>query len=93
MDNLLSFQGVSPHKIRVYHPKSFEDAEEAINTMRTDDMLLVNLVAVKPTLAQRLADYFAGSTFALSGEYIEIGKKVFLLAPPSFSVKRMMASA
>ncbi|WP_261892044.1 cell division protein SepF [Acaryochloris marina] len=74
MDNFLPFQGISLHKIRVYHPKSFEDAEEAINTMRTDDMLLVNLVAVKPTLAQRLADYFAGSTFALSGEYIEIGK-------------------
>ena len=54
MDNFLPFQGISPPKIRVYHPKSFEDAEEAINMMKTDDMLLVNLVALESRLAQRL---------------------------------------
>lgn len=93
MDNLLPFQGISPHKIRVFHPKSFEDAEEAINAMKTDDMLLVNLAALESKLAQRLTDYLAGSTFALSGERMEIGRGVFLFAPPSFSITKMMASA
>ncbi|UJB72498.1 cell division protein SepF (plasmid) [Acaryochloris sp. 'Moss Beach'] len=40
-----------------------------------------------------LIDYLAGSTFSLSGESTEIGKGVFLLAPPSFSITRMMAHA
>ena len=93
MDNLLPFQGISPHKIHVCHPKSFEDAEDAINTMKADDMLLVNLAALESKLAQRLTDYLAGSTFALSGEHMEIGKGVFLFAPPSFSITKMMASA
>ncbi|MGR3279808.1 cell division protein SepF [Acaryochloris marina NIES-2412] len=93
MDNLLPFQAISPYKIRVFHPKSFEDAEEAINAMKTDDMLLLNVATLESRLAQRLIDYLAGSTFALSGESTEIGKGVFLLAPPSFSITRMMASA
>ena len=93
MDNLLPFQAISPHKIRVFHPKSFEDAEEAINMMKTDDMVLVNLAALENKLAQRLTDYLAGSTFAISGERMEIGRGVFLFAPPSFSITRMMAPA
>ena len=92
MDNLLPFQAISPHKIRVFHPQSFEDAQEAINVMKTDDMLLVNLAALENKLAQRLTDYLAGSTFALSGERMEIGRGVFLFAPPSFLISRMMAS-
>ncbi|WP_262562508.1 cell division protein SepF [Acaryochloris sp. CCMEE 5410] len=93
MDNLLPFGGLSPHKIWVCHPKSFEDAKDAINMMRADDMLLVNLATLESNLAQRLTDYFAGSTFAISGEHMEIGKGVFLFAPPSFSVRKIVASA
>ncbi|MGR3280200.1 cell division protein SepF [Acaryochloris marina NIES-2412] len=44
-------------------------------------------------LAQRLTDYLAGSTFVISGERMEIGRGIFLFAPPSFSITRMMASA
>ncbi|WP_236619173.1 cell division protein SepF [Acaryochloris sp. CCMEE 5410] len=93
MDNLLPFGGLSPHKIRVCCPKSFEDAEEAINAIKADDMLLVNLAALESKLAQRLTDYIAGSTFALSGERMEIGKGVFLFAPPTFSIRKIVASA
>lgn len=92
MDNLLPFQGVSPHKIRVCHPQSFQEAEEAINAMRADGVLLVNLATLESKLAQRLTDYLTGSTYALSGEHTEIGQGVFLFAPPSFSITRMMAA-
>lgn len=93
MDNLLPFGGLSPHKIRVFHPQSFEEAQKAILAMKADDMLLVNLATVESKLAQRLTDYLAGSTFALSGERMEVGKGVFLFAPSSFSVRKIVASA
>lgn len=93
MNNPLPFRGISPNKIRVLQPKTFEEAQEAIILMKLDDMLLVNLTTLESKLAQRLVDYLSGSAFALSGEYIEIGKGVFLLAPPSFSITRMMVPA
>lgn len=90
MNNLLPFRRVSPNKICVCHPKSFEDAEEAINMMKADDMLLVSLATLESRLAQRLTDYLAGSTIALSGERMEIGQGVFLFAPQTFSITKMM---
>lgn len=93
MDNLLPFQRISPYKIRVFYPQSFEEAQKAILAMKADDMLLVNLATLESKLAQRLADYLAGSTFALSGEHMEIGTGVFLFAPPTFSVRKLVASA
>ncbi|QUY46253.1 cell division protein SepF (plasmid) [Acaryochloris marina S15] len=54
---------------------------------------LWNVVPLESKLAQGLIDYLAGSTFSLSGESTEIGKGVFLLAPPSFSITRMMVTA
>lgn len=86
MNNLLPFHGLSADGIHLFHPQSFEEAQKAIVIMKAGELLLVNLASLESKLAQRLADYLAGSALALSGKHTEIGKDIHLFAPPTFSI-------
>lgn len=86
MNNLLSLEELSPCGIQLFPLKSFEEAQQAVQALKTGKMLLVNLASLDVHLAQRLADYLAGSILALSGQHTHIGKEVHLFAPPTFTI-------
>lgn len=86
MNNLLSFEGLSPYGIQLFPLKSFEEAQRAIQALKAGEMLLVDLASLETNLAQRLADYLAGSVLALSGKHTRIGNEVHLFAPPTFEI-------
>ncbi|NCJ05889.1 cell division protein SepF [Synechococcales cyanobacterium C] len=90
MNNLLPISGQSGYNIAFLKPQSFEDAQYAIEQLKQGTVVLFNLAALDPKLAQRISDYAAGSTCAIAGEAREVGNGVFIYTPPSVLIKTQL---
>ncbi|PZD70844.1 Cell division protein SepF [Acaryochloris thomasi RCC1774] len=81
MENLLPFRQYPNNQILFLMPRSFEETRQAIESLKSGVVLLLNLKRFETQSAQRIADYTAGSACAISAHHIEISKDLFLLAP------------
>ena len=51
-------------------------------------IVVVNTSSLEPRTAQRLLDFIAGATYALSGDLQEVENGVYVLSPSMVEVKR-----
>ena len=69
----------------VVAPKKFEDAQEAADHLRAGKPVILHIEGMDRDLTQRLVNFLAGSTYALSGEMHRVGS-IVLFVPAGIEV-------
>ncbi|MCS7264212.1 MAG: cell division protein SepF [Armatimonadetes bacterium] len=82
---LLSWRVVKNKKPTVWAiaPKKLEDAVKAADKLIDGAAVFVNLQHIDSAKAQRIIDMLAGVSYALRGNFYEVGKRIFLFVPPN----------
>ncbi len=64
-------------------PRKLEDAVKAADRLMEGAAVFVNLQHIDSAKAQRIVDMLAGVSYALRGNFYEIGRRLFLFVPPN----------
>ncbi len=67
-------------------PRKLEDAVRAADRLIEGAAVFVNLQHIDSAKAQRIIDMLAGVSYALRGNFYEVGKRLFLFVPPNIPV-------
>lgn len=62
------------------------EVEEPAYRLRQGFVVIVNLEKANDEAARRVIDFLSGVAFGIRGSYEKIGEKVFLFAPPGYSI-------
>lgn len=74
-------------KIEVYQPRSFDDAVEIVDCLRSKRPVVVNLETVDQELARKIFDFLSGALCAIDGRAEKVAKGIFLMAPNNVQIK------
>ncbi|EAR18909.1 hypothetical protein WH7805_03702 [Synechococcus sp. WH 7805] len=74
------------HEVLVITPLRFDQGAEAVLAVREQRIVVLNLTAMEPSLAQRTADFVSGGVRALDGQEHRVGDQVLLFAPANVDV-------
>ena len=66
-------------RVHVVQPKSFNDAQEIGDRLKTGQPVIVNLQDVDAELSRRLIDFCSGATYVLDAKMKPVAKRVFPL--------------
>ena len=80
----------SPMKVMILKPETFDEAPMISDSLKENKIVVVNTSSLEPKTAQRLLDFIAGATYALSGELQEVENGVYVLTPSTVDVSRDM---
>lgn len=62
------------------------EVEEPAYRLRQGFVVIINLEKASDEAARRTIDFLSGVAFGIRGSYEKIGEKVFLFAPPGYSI-------
>ena len=77
---------VAAMKMIVYHPVSYEDAQNIIDNLKSRKPVIVNMEELDVAAAQRILDFISGAIYALSGTIAKISRGIFAVAPTNYDV-------
>ncbi len=85
---LLSWRVVRNKKPMVWAtaPKKLEDVVKAADKLIEGAAVFVNLQHIDSAKALRIIDILAGVSYALKGNFYEVGRRLFLFVPPNIPV-------
>jgi len=83
----------SPGGVKMFEPRAFDEIPSAIQALREEKIVLLNLAMVNSDQAQRAVDFVAGGTFALDGHQERVGESIFLFAPSCVPVEAVAAAS
>lgn len=86
MTNLLPLPGISHYTIAVLTPQTFDETAEAVEALKAGTVILLNFASLGAEIAQRFADFAAGSTCAISGHQKQLGNQIYLFTPPTVDI-------
>lgn len=76
----------APAALHVVEPKSFNDAPEIGDRLKSGQPVIMNLQQADGELAKRLIDFSSGLTYMASGTIKKVADRVFLLTPSGVDV-------
>ncbi len=79
-------QRVSPTRVSVVDPSSFNDAQALADRFKRQQPVILNLQNVDGELSRRMVDFCSGLTYALDGQIQSVANRVFLLTPRNVEV-------
>lgn len=74
--------------LTVFHPQSFEDVENAIDTLKRENQVLVHLGELTAETGCHVIDMLSGAVYALGGGIYEIEPNVFICTTGALKVKK-----
>ncbi len=74
--------------MQVFHPKSFDDIQKIIETLKNNQPAIVYLNGLKKDDAQRSLDMLSGAIFALDGGVMPIEKDIYIFTLDGVTVRR-----
>jgi len=77
---------ISPRRVSVMNPKSYEDVQDLADCFKRQQVVIVNLRSVEGELSKRMVDFCAGLTYALGGQVRPVADRLFLLTPHDVEV-------
>lgn len=83
-DNAGTNENANP--ITVFVPKSFNEVETIIDSLKKGKPAVVHLDQVKTDSAIRILDMLSGAIYALGGGVYEMGKNIFMFSPSGLEV-------
>ena len=79
-------RAVAPAKVHVVEPRSFNDAQDVGDRLKTGTPVILNLQGLDKELQRRLIDFSSGLCYAIAGSMSKAADHVFLLTPPNVEV-------
>ncbi len=73
-------------KIDVFEPRTFEEAVEIVECLRSKRPVVINLEEIDPELARKIFDFLSGALCAIDGKAEKISKGIFLMAPDNVQI-------
>ena len=77
---------VAAMKMIVYHPVSYEDAQNIIDNLKARKPVIVNMEELDVAAAQRILDFISGAIYAINGTIAKISRGIFVVAPNNYDV-------
>ena len=77
---------VAAMKMIVYHPVSYEDAQNIIDNLKARKPVIVNMEELDVAAAQRMLDCISGAIYAINGTIAKISRGIFVVSPNNYDV-------
>ncbi|MGZ9585079.1 cell division protein SepF [Paenibacillus marinisediminis] len=85
--NVVSIHSQKQSKVVLYEPRSYDEAQEIADHLRSRRSVVVNLQRVRNDQALRIIDFLSGTVYAVSGNISKIGSNIFLCVPENVEVQ------
>jgi len=74
------------YEVMVVSPKSFDESLDIAKNLTDRKTVVLNLELLDHEQSQRIVDFLAGATYALSGHQQKIGEGVFIFTPNNVNI-------
>ncbi|MNH85310.1 Cell division protein SepF [compost metagenome] len=85
--NVVSIHSQKNVKLILNEPRSYDEAQEIADHLRSHRAVVVNLQRVRNDQALRIIDFLSGTVYALSGSISKIGGNIFLCTPDTVEIQ------
>ncbi|MDQ0059417.1 MULTISPECIES: cell division protein SepF [Paenibacillus] len=86
-NNVVSIHSQKNVRVVLSEPRSYDEAQEIADHLRSRRAVIVNLQRVRTDLAVRIVDFLSGTVYALSGNISKLGPNIFLCTPESVEIQ------
>lgn len=86
-NNVVSIHSQKNVKVILYEPRSYDEAQEIADHLRSHRTVVVNLQRVRNDQAMRIIDFLSGTIYALNGSISKIGGNIFLCTPDTVEIQ------
>lgn len=73
-------------QVVIIEPKSYDDAQEICDQIKSKKPVVVNLEKVEFPVAQRIMDFLIGTCYSLNGDIQRIANNIFIIAPENVDI-------
>lgn len=85
--NVVSIHSQKSSKMVLYEPRSYDEAQEIADHLRSRRSVIVNLQRVRKDQAFRIIDFLSGTVYALSGNISKVGGNIFVCTPEQVEIQ------
>ena len=85
--NVVSIHSQKSVKVVLSEPRSYDEAQEIADHLRSHRPVVVNLQRVRSEQAIKIVDFLSGTIYALSGNIAKIGPNIFLCTPDTVEIQ------
>jgi cell division inhibitor SepF len=85
--NIVSIHSQKNVKVVLTEPRSYEEAVDIADHLRSRRPVIVNLQRVRSEQAVRIVDFLSGTVYALSGSISKLGSNIFLCTPDTVEIQ------
>ncbi|WP_106768295.1 cell division protein SepF [Paenibacillus faecalis] len=85
--NVVSIHSQKNVKVVLVEPRSYDEAQEIADHLRSFRTVVVNLQRVRNDQALRIIDFLSGTVYALSGGISKVGGNIFLCTPDTVEIQ------
>lgn len=80
------FAAPAQMKMIVYHPVSFEDTKNIIDSMKSGKPVVVNITEIDTASAIRILDFLSGAAYAIDGNMCKVSNGIFIVSPNGLDI-------
>ncbi|MGC1381033.1 MAG: cell division protein SepF [Candidatus Baltobacteraceae bacterium] len=73
-------------QVSVYSPRSYQDVVEIADSLRSRQVVIVNLQNADRTLLQRVVDFTSGVAYTIDGKIQKLAESIYLIVPAGITV-------
>ncbi|QYR20073.1 cell division protein SepF [Paenibacillus sp. sptzw28] len=85
--NVVSIHSQKNVRVILNEPRSYDEAQEIADHLRSRRSVVVNLQRVRTDLAVRIVDFLSGTVYALNGSISKLGPNIFLCTPDTVEIQ------
>ncbi|MGW8957171.1 cell division protein SepF [Paenibacillus sp. NPDC055715] len=86
-NNVVSIHSQKNVKVVLYEPRSYDEAQEIADHIRSHRSVVVNLQRIRKDQALRIIDFLSGTVYALGGGISKVGNNIFLCTPDTVEIQ------
>ncbi|WP_054957540.1 cell division protein SepF [Paenibacillus dakarensis] len=85
--NVVSIHSQKNVKVVLVEPRSYDEAQDIADHLRSFRTVVVNLQRVRNDQALRIIDFLSGTVYALGGGISKVGGNIFLCTPDTVEIQ------
>lgn len=85
-NNVVSIHSQKHVRVVLSEPRSYEEAQEIADHLRSRRPVVINLQRVRNDQAMRIIDFLSGTVYALNGSIAKLGTNIFICTPDSVEI-------
>ena len=86
-NNIVSIHSQKNVRVILNEPRSYDEAQEIADHLRSRRSVVVNLQRVRTDQAVRIVDFLSGTVYALNGEHFEAWWQYFSCTPDTVEIQ------